>query len=161
MIFLFIFQCDLYNLYPCTGYAEYKDICNNLLVSAGIINHTEEEYYICVLKGVLYLSTNNLIFLFILIFTITYQYANTERDMVSYIGSAVVIFVPWDMAIMKCSMTSMYTVFPVSCLIPVTSSFGVCIHIHWSSGIMTPEITIYQWLHLETSMENVPHWQQC
>ena len=55
-----------YNLYTlCTGYTEYKDICNNLLLSAGIIEHimsTEEEHYICVLKGVLHLSTNKLIF---------------------------------------------------------------------------------------------------
>ena len=46
---LFILQC----LHSCTRYTEYKDICNNLLVSTGINNHIEGEYYICVLKGVL------------------------------------------------------------------------------------------------------------
>ena len=45
--------CILQSLHSCTRYTEYRDICNNLLVSTGIINHTEEEYYICVLKGVL------------------------------------------------------------------------------------------------------------
>ena len=60
LYYIFILQ----SLHPCTGYTEYKDICNNLLVSAGIINHilsTEEEHHICVPKGE-YLSTNNFIF---------------------------------------------------------------------------------------------------
>ena len=71
MIFLFILQGDLYyifilqSLHSCTRNIKYRDICNNLLVSAGIINHTEEEYYISVLNEVLHLSTNNLIILFI------------------------------------------------------------------------------------------------
>ena len=33
--------------------------------------------------------------------------------------------------------------------------------IHLSLGIMTPGITIYWQLWLETSMANIPHWQQC